>query len=217
MQYIVNGSESDHRTSTGLNNRKLLMWAFLGSDSMFFGPLIATHFIHRGKSLHGPIEDIFNIPVTTISTFVLLLSSLAMVLALAGIQRGDLRSFRIWTATTALLGMVFIGFQMVEFTEFAAEGLTPRTSLFGSTFLTLTGFHGAHVTVGILWLWSIFFASFKGKIKKENSLDVEIAGLYWHFVDIVWIIIFGVVYLVGTYGVEDRLIEHASVIGRLIG
>ena len=80
-----------------------------------------------------------------------------------------------------------------------------------------TGFHGAHVTVGILWLWSIFFASFKGKIKKENSLDVEIAGLYWHFVDIVWIIIFGAVYLVGTYGVEDRLIEHASVIGRLIG
>ena len=217
MQYIVQGPEADHRTSTGLNNRKLLMWAFLGSDAMFFGPLLATHFIHRGRALQGPVEEIFSIPVTTVSTFVLLTSSLAMVLALSGIQRGNLRSFRLWTAITALLGMVFIGFQMVEFTEFAAEGLTPRSSLFGSTFLTLTGFHGAHVTVGIIWLWSIFFASFKGRIRQDNSLDVELAGLYWHFVDIVWIIIFGIVYLVGAFGVEDRLIEHAGVLARLGG
>jgi len=89
--------------------------------------------------------------------------------------------------------------------------------LFGTTFFTLTGFHGAHVTVGIIWLWSIFFASFKGRIKQENSLDVEIAGLYWHFVDIVWIIIFGIVYLVGAFGVEDRLIEHAGALARLSG
>ena len=101
---------------------------------------------------------------------------------------------------------------MFEFTEFALEGLTPRSSLFGSTLLVLTGFHGAHVTVGIIWLWSLFFASFKGKVRQETSLDVEIAGLYWHFVDIVWIVIFGVIYLVGAFGVQDRILEHAGVL-----
>jgi heme/copper-type cytochrome/quinol oxidase subunit 3 len=217
MQYIAQGPEADHRTSTGLNNRKLLMWAFLGSDAMFFGPLITTHLINRTATQTGPTEDIFNIPLTTISTFVLLISSLAMVLALAGIQRGQMGQFRFWTAATALLGMVFIGFQMTEFAQFAAEGLTPRSSLFGSSFLILTGLHGAHVTVGIIWLWSIFFTSYTGKIKQANSLDVEIAGLYWHFVDIVWIVIFGVVYLIGAFGVEDRLLEHAGAAVRLVG
>ncbi len=212
MQYITESPGSEHRTSTGLDNRKLLMWAFLGSDSMFFGPLIATHLIYRTQSLVGPTEDIFDITITTISTFVLLMSSLAMVLALAGIQQGKMGQFRFWTAVTALFGMIFIGFQMFEFTEFALEGLTPRSSLFGSTLLVLTGFHGAHVTVGIIWLWSLFFASFKGKVRQETSLDVEIAGLYWHFVDIVWIVIFGVIYLVGAFGVQDRIIEHAGVL-----
>ena len=85
---------------------------------------------------------------------------------------------------------------MWEFTEFAMHGLTPRTNLFGSVFFTLTGFHGAHVTIGVLWLWSLVFASFKGKVRQDTSLDVEIAGLYWHFVDLVWIILFTIVYLI---------------------
>src|SRR5690606_26797185 len=112
-----------------------------------------THMIYRGQSISGPNEAIFNIPVTTVSTFVLLMSSLGMVMALAGIQRNNMRSFRLWTAITASFGMIFIGFQMFEFTEFALEGLTPRSNLFGSTLLVMTGFHGAHVTLGILWLW----------------------------------------------------------------
>jgi heme/copper-type cytochrome/quinol oxidase subunit 3 len=207
MQYLTDVSA--HRTSTGLNNRKLLMWAFLGSDVLFFGTLIATHLVYRGQSVSGPTEAILDIPITSISTFVLLMSSLAMVLALAAVQQGDISRGRFWLAATALLGMMFIGFQMFEFTEFAHEGLTPRTNLFGSTFLIMTGFHGAHVTVGILWLWSLFFASFDGKVRQDNSLDVEIAGLYWHFVDIVWIVIFGVVYLIGAYGVEETV--HASM------
>ena len=207
MQYLTDVPA--HRTSTGLNNRKLLMWAFLGSDVLFFGTLIATYLVYRGQSVTGPAEDILSIPITSISTFVLLMSSLAMVLALAGIQRNDMAQTRLWLAATALLGMVFIGFQMFEFTEFAIEGLTPRTNLFGSTFLVMTGFHGTHVAVGVFWLWSLFFASFKGKIRQDNSLEVEIAGLYWHFVDIVWIVIFGVVYLIGAYGVEETV--HAAL------
>ncbi|MBM3940179.1 MAG: cytochrome oxidase subunit III [SAR202 cluster bacterium] len=185
------------------------MWAFLGSDVMFFGSLITTHLIYRGQSLTGPAEEILNIPVTSISTFVLLMSSLAMVLALAAIQRGNIRGMRLWLSATAVLGMIFIGFQMFEFYEFAHLGLTPRTNLFGSTFLVMTGFHGAHVTFGVFWLWSLVFLSFKGKVRQDTSLDVEIAGLYWHFVDIVWIVIFGVVYLIGAYGVEASDAAHA--------
>ncbi len=215
MQYV--SGIDDHRTSTGLDNRKLLMWAFLGSDVMFFGTLIATHLIYRNRSLSGPQEEILDIPITSISTFVLLMSSLAMVLALAAIQRGNMGSFRFWTVVVAIFGSIFIGFQMYEFAEFAHLGLTPRTNLFGSTFLVMTGFHGAHVTVGILWLWSLLFASYKGKIHQGNSLQVEIAGLYWHFVDIVWIVIFGVVYLIGAYGSEGRALEDAHHAGRLIG
>lgn len=192
------------------------MWAFLGSDTLFFGTLIATHLVYRGRG-GGTQEEIFDILITTVSTFVLLMSSLAMVLALAGFQQGKIGAGRFWLAATALLGSVFIGFQMFEFAEFAIHGLTPRTNLFGSTFFIMTGFHGTHVAIGILWLWSLFFASFKGKIHQGNALEIEIAGLYWHFVDIVWIVIFGVVYLVGAYGVEDRVAEGAHSMARIIG
>ncbi len=208
MRYIA--GIDDHRTATGLDNRKLLMWAFLGSDVMFFGTLIGTHLIYRNQSLSGPQEEILSIPITTVSTFVLLMSSLAMVLALAAIQRGNMGGFRLWTTVVAVFGSIFIGFQMFEFTEFAHLGLTPRTNLFGSTFLVMTGFHGAHVTVGILWMWTLLFASFKGKVHQGNALQVEIAGLYWHFVDIVWIVIFGVVYLIGAYGADDRILETVA-------
>ena len=186
-------------TTTGLNHRKLLMWAFLGSDCLLFGSLISTYMIYRGKSVTPPVNprDVFNIPYTSVSAFVLLMSSLAMVLALAAIQRGDVHRMRVWLVATACLGMVFLGGQFYEFTNFATEkGLTIGGNIFGTTFFVLTGFHGTHVTVGVIWLLSIVAASYQGRIKQQNSLDVEIAGLYWHFVDIVWIAIFTLVYLV---------------------
>lgn len=186
-------------TSTGLNHRKLLMWAFLGSDCLLFGTLITTYMVNRGKSITEPINPrtVFNIPYTSVSAFVLLMSSLAMVLALAAIQHGDVRRMRIWLTATAFLGMVFLGGQFYEFTTFATvHHMTIQGNLFGTTFYVLTGFHGTHVTVGVIWLLSLVMGSFQGRIKQKNSLDVEIAGLYWHFVDIVWIIIFTLVYLV---------------------
>jgi heme/copper-type cytochrome/quinol oxidase subunit 3 len=186
-------------TTTGLNHRKLLMWAFLGSDCLLFGSLISTYMIYRGKSVTPPINprDVFNIPYTSVSAFVLLMSSLAMVLALAAIQRGDVHRMRVWLVATACLGMVFLGGQFYEFTNFATvKGLTIGGNVFGTTFFVLTGFHGTHVTVGVIWLLSVVAASYQGRIKQQNSLDVEIAGLYWHFVDIVWIAIFTLVYLV---------------------
>jgi heme/copper-type cytochrome/quinol oxidase subunit 3 len=192
--------ESEHvATSTGLPNVKLAMWLFLASDCLLFGALISTYVLYRSSSVVGPYpSQIFDIAYTSVSSFVLLASSLTMVLALAAIQRGDVSRMRVWLLATALLGMTFVGGQVYEFTSFVHEGLTLKTNLFGSTFFTLTGFHGAHVTVGILMLLSLFWLSLGGRITQEKSLTVELVGLYWHFVDIVWIVIFTVVYLIPT-------------------
>jgi heme/copper-type cytochrome/quinol oxidase subunit 3 len=183
-------------SSTGLDNRKLLMWLFLASDCMFFGSLIGTFMVYKGRSTLGPTpHEIFDIPYTSVSAFVLLMSSLTMVLALAAIQRNDQPRLRIWLITTALLGTVFIGGQYYEFTTFYHEQLTLQHSLFGSSLFTLTGFHGAHVTIGIFWLLYMAAMSWSGRLNAEQPLFIEIAGLYWHFVDIVWIVIFTIVYL----------------------
>jgi heme/copper-type cytochrome/quinol oxidase subunit 3 len=185
-----------HHTSTGLDSRKVGFWVFIGSECLLFGSLISTYLVYQGKSVVGPTtEEILNIPLTSMSTFVLLMSSLAMVLALAAVTRGDRLWGRVWIAATAVLGMIFLGFQVYEFTHFVHQGLTLRTNLFGSTFFVLTGTHGAHVLVGVIWLWTLFVRSLQGKLGPDKAMNVELCGLYWHFVDVVWIVIFTVVYL----------------------
>jgi cytochrome c oxidase subunit 3/cytochrome o ubiquinol oxidase subunit 3 len=191
-----------HATATGVPNAKLAMWLFLSSDCLFFGAFIAAYLLYRGKADQagpGP-KDVFDIPFTSATSFILLMSSLTMVLALAAIQRGDHRRVRIWLLSTCLLGATFIAGQVFEFTEFTREGLHLDTSLFGSSFYILTGFHGAHVTVGIIWLLSLWGLSVQGRLKQEHAERVEVAGLYWHFVDVVWIVIFTVIYLVPQPG-----------------
>jgi heme/copper-type cytochrome/quinol oxidase subunit 3 len=188
-------------TSTGLPHLKLAMWLFLASDCLLFGALISTYVLYRGASVTGPYPaDVFDIPYTSVSSFVLLASSLTMVLALAAIQRGDVGRCRIWLLATALLGMTFLGGQVYEFTTFATEvpPLTLKTNVFGTSFYVLTGFHGTHVAVGVLMLLTLFALSYGGRITQRNALTVELVGLYWHFVDIVWIVIFTVVYLIPT-------------------
>ena len=191
------GAHEAHATTTGLNSRKMLFWAFLGSECMFFGSLISTYLVYRGRDSAGPHpHEVLNIPFTSVSAFVLLMSSLTMVLALAAVQRGNNRGARIWLAATALLGMTFIAGQCFEFTQFFYEGLKLQGNLFGCTFFVLTGFHGTHVTVGVIWLWTLFSMAMRNRLPQERALDVEIAGLYWHFVDVVWIAIFTLVYLI---------------------
>ncbi len=186
-----------HQTATGLSNEKLAMWVYLGSDCLLFGGLISTYLLLRHRSVSGPQpEDVFDIPFTSVSSFVLLMSSLTMALAVAAIVRGDVRRNRAWLATTAMLGAVFIGGQVYEFTTFYREGLGYTTNIFGSAFYTLTGFHGVHVSVGLVMLMTLFVMSLRGNLGPERSEAVEIVGLYWHFVDIVWILIFTVVYLI---------------------
>ena len=195
-QVAVADGHHDVYSSTGLPHRKLMMWAFLGSDCMFFGALMSTYLIYHGKSQQGPYPlDVFSLELTTLSTFVLLMSSLTMVLALAAIQREARRLFQWWVSLTILCGLVFLGFQVYEFAHFAHAGLSLQSSLFGSSFFTLTGMHGIHVSIDVLWLISLWVYSFRGGVTSERALDVEIAGLYWHFVDVVWIAIFTVVYL----------------------
>ena len=207
-----------HYTSTGLDSRKIAIWAFIGSECMLFASLISTYLIYKGRSLVGPYphegcappkctvameHGILDIPVTSASTFVLLMSSLAMVLALAAVEnkgnpnyRGLLASSKLWLFMTALLGTVFLMFQAYEFTAFVNEGLTIRRNLFGSSFFTLTGFHGAHVTAGVLWLLSLLAIDFKRGLGPKDALIVDLAALYWHFVDVVWIAIFTLIYLI---------------------
>jgi heme/copper-type cytochrome/quinol oxidase subunit 3 len=216
--------EAEHsHSATGINSRKLLMWLFLASDCMFFGALIATYMIYRnrdatmGDAWKGPYpSELIDIPFTSVSAFVLLMSSLTMVLALAALQKNDIRGSRIWLFATSVLGMTFLGGQFFEFTEFHHEGLSLQTNLFGSTFFTLTGFHGLHVGIGVIWLVTLLFVSLRGGLLQKDSMSLEIAGLYWHFVDIVWIVIFTLVYLVPYPELSSG--EHASRllnIGRL--
>jgi cytochrome c oxidase subunit III len=206
-------------TSLGLDNRKVAIWTFIGSECMLFASLISTYLIYKGKSLAGPFphmpwtsptgevfKPILNIPVTSFSTFVLLMSSLAMVLALSAVQERYkvrvgtwdklLGSSKLWLWATCLLGITFLGCQAYEFTSFIHEGLSIRTNLFGSTFFTLTGFHGAHVTAGVIWLFTLLAIDYKRGLTPADATAVDISALYWHFVDVVWIVIFTLIYLI---------------------
>ena len=194
---VAAGGHDPHVTNTGLSNEKLAMWGFLGSECLLFGALISTYLLYKNRSVTGPYpEDVFDIPFTSASSFMLLMSSLTMVLSLAAIQRGDVRRLRIWLLATAALGGLFITGQVYEFTTFYREGLSMSTNLFGSSFFVMTGFHGVHVTLGILMLLSLYAISLRGGLGPEKAEVVELTGLYWHFVDIVWIVIFTVIYLI---------------------
>ncbi|HEX7243783.1 MAG TPA: heme-copper oxidase subunit III [Longimicrobiaceae bacterium] len=194
-------------TSTGLDSRKMAFWTFIGSECLLFGSLIGTYMANKGRSLVGPyphemvvdgkhVEGILNIPLTSFSTFILLMSSVAMVLALNYTQRGERSKSALWLFLTAFGGSIFLGCQVYEFTHFYHNGLTLQTNLFGSTFFVLTGFHGAHVTVGVIYLLTLTFLAWRGRLGPEKALNVEIAGLYWHFVDVIWIVIFPLIYLI---------------------
>jgi cytochrome o ubiquinol oxidase subunit 3 len=259
----------DHTTSTGIPNKKLLWWAFLASDCMFFGALISTHMVYRLNPPPGNAipTQVFNIELTSFSTFILLMSSLLMALAVNAIQRGNVKSTRTMLLGTMFFGCLFLGGQVYEFEHFVhAQKMTLSNSIFGSTFYTLTGTHGTHVAIGVLLLGMMYVRTFKpanggglfmnfahllaicvtfgvafiwfvpglievvyglpmgdllrraaiplavgaaglvslfwlgrsrGAVEfgEKNAVDVEAIGLYWHFVDIVWIIIFTAVYL----------------------
>jgi cytochrome c oxidase subunit 3/cytochrome o ubiquinol oxidase subunit 3 len=202
MAELAHDLAADHgheeHESTGIDNRKLGMWGFLASEFLFFGALITNYFLFKNGDFTGPMpRELYDIPFTSISSFVLLMSSLTMVLAHHSLEVEDQSGTRTWLLATAMLGMVFVAGQVFEFTEFVHEGMKLQTNPAASAFYVLTGFHGAHVTVGILMLLSLYGISRRqGSLSEKHGTNLELVGLYWHFVDIIWIVIFTVVYLI---------------------
>lgn len=206
MSDVAHADPHDVHETTGIDNRKLGMWVFLSSEFLFFGALISNYMLFKGRDYTpfvGPGEtvilprELYDIPFTSISSFVLLMSSLTMVMAHDALANKDQNRTRVWLAATGLLGAVFVGGQVFEFTEFIQAGMTISSNPAASAFFMLTGFHGAHVFLGILMLLSLYGISRRQNgLTEEQGLNVELVGLYWHFVDIIWIVIFTIVYLI---------------------
>jgi cytochrome c oxidase subunit 3 len=170
-------------TSTGIDSRKLAIWTFIGSECLFFASLISTYLVYKGKSLVGPLPH-----------------EVSQCLLHGKMQQcepmtGNRKKLLTWLSLTVLGGLFFAAMQIYEFTHFYHKGLGYTTNLFSQTFYTLTGFHGSHVTLGAIWLGTLLIQAFRGKLTPDKAVNLEIAALYWHFVDVVWIVIFPVVYL----------------------
>jgi heme/copper-type cytochrome/quinol oxidase subunit 3 len=192
----------DEHESTGIGNSKLGMWVFLSSEFMFFGALISNYLLYSNRGGFGGTypSEIYDIPFTSVSSFVLLMSSLTMVLAHHALSKGDQNGARTWLFATAALGAVFLGGQVFEFTEFVTKyDMAMSTNPAASAFYLLTGFHGAHVAIGVIMLLSLWGISRRrGGLSEKQGMSLELVGLYWHFVDIIWIVIFTVVYLLSV-------------------
>jgi heme/copper-type cytochrome/quinol oxidase subunit 3 len=189
--------EELERTSLGVDSRKLGIWTFLASEALFFSSLIATYVILHVRSTDGPTpKQVLSIPLVSVNTFVLIASSLAMVTALSAAQNKEVRKAILWLVATAVLGLVFLGGQAFEFTKLMSDGLLISTNLFGASFFTLTGTHGLHVLSGIIWIVLLIIQLARGRETDRADFKIEMVGLYWHFVDLIWIIIFTIVYLI---------------------
>jgi heme/copper-type cytochrome/quinol oxidase subunit 3 len=183
------------------NNTRLGVWVFLGSECAFFASLIGTYVAVHGAWAPGlGPKQVFDLPLTGTATFALLASSLTMALAVTAAGRNDFARMRTLLVVTAILGLMFVGAQVYEFTDFYHKGLTLHSSLFGASFFVLTGFHGLHVSFGIAWIIAMLVYSYrhKGPLGRNAAVRLEVLGLYWAFVDVVWIVIFTVVYILGT-------------------
>jgi heme/copper-type cytochrome/quinol oxidase subunit 3 len=209
----------------GVYNEKLGMWVFLGSEVMFFTALIGSYIILRTAHPEGWAQpgQILAVPITAVNTFLLICSSVTMVKAFAAAQEGFQKGLRGWLVATVLIGATFVGVQVYEYQQLIHHGFTPAgyvegselaeaaasgaayeegpalpasAGLYGSTFYTMTGFHGFHVTVGVICMIFVTIRAFRGRYTAADHRGVEVVGLYWHFVDLVWIILFTIVYLI---------------------
>jgi len=191
----------------GVFNKKLGMWVFLLSEVMFFTSLIGSYIILRYAHPDHFAEPgaILNVNLTAANTFLLICSSVSMVKAFAAIQEGDVKGLQKWLLATIIMGSGFVGVQVYEYIELGHEGFLPGLAdyaahaggpLYGATFYAMTGFHGAHVSLGVLALIFVYIRALRGEYTVEDHEGVEVIGLYWHFVDLVWIILFTIVYLI---------------------
>ena len=199
-------------------NEKLGMWVFLGSEVMFFTALIGSYIILRvgAPEAWADPNEILAVPITAVNTFLLICSSVTMVKAFASVQEDNQEALKWWLVATVIIGAAFVGVQMYEYSQLVHEGFVPSgyvpgselaeraahgelpasVGIYGSSFYTMTGFHGFHVSAGVICLSFVTWKAFRGKYSAADHRGVEVIGLYWHFVDLVWIILFTIVYLI---------------------
>jgi heme/copper-type cytochrome/quinol oxidase subunit 3 len=203
--------EVAERPFGAIDNKKLGMWLFLGSDAMGFTGLLGAYAVLRGAAgdhwqelMKDGKAEFINMEasrnLTFFNTFVLICSSVTMVLALKNLRAGAMGRFKAFLALTMLGGMGFLSMQAIEWTHLIHEGVTAPSCLFGATFFILTGYHGFHVFGGVCLLAWALRRGLKGVYSPQNHVGIEVVGLYWHFVDLVWIILFTVIYLLPGKG-----------------
>ena len=197
MSSTAHAVSAPHLTDTGIPNSKLGMWLFIASEIMFFTGLLAAYVILRIGHPHWPgSEGHLSVAIGTTNTLILLCSSTTIVMALADAQRGRHGASRAWLLATVLLGSLFVGIKGYEYSLKFEHHIYPSTNIFWSCYFVLTGFHGLHVIGGIIANLYLLFKSSTGRLPAAKVYQLELAGLYWHFVDIVWLFLFPMIYLI---------------------
>ncbi len=186
----------DYDSGPPVDRGKFAIWLFLATEVMFFTGLIGAYLVLRtGSPVWPNPAERLAVDLTAFNTFVLIWSSFCMVKGVEGAQKGDRGMLLKWLGLTVFFGAFFVSVQVYEYFQLVAHGALPNVDIFWSTFYLMTGFHGLHVAVGVLWLFLLWIAAARGKIGKQQAMKIELAGLYWHFVDLVWVLLFTIVYL----------------------
>jgi cytochrome c oxidase subunit 3 len=193
-------AEPEKATLEG-RNKILGFWLFLGGETVLFGTLFATFVALRNGTNDGPTgEELFKLGLVAISTFILLTSSLTSVFAMMAMHAGKVKAMLNWFIVTIIMGLAFLILEITEFKEYVHEGHTFSGSAFATSFYTLVGFHGAHVAFGIFWIGLLVYQGYRKGLTVVTAPKFYVASLYWHFIDVVWVFIFTVVYLMGKVG-----------------
>jgi cytochrome c oxidase subunit III len=186
----------DYDSGPPVHRGKFAIWLFLATEIMFFTGLIGTYIVLRmGTPAWPDPEERLAVGITAINTFILICSSATMVKAVEQAMNYSRAGILKWLGFTILIGATFVGVQVYEYVELIHHGSLPNVDIFWSTFYAMTGFHGLHVSAGVLWLICVWIGFATGILKREHAMRVELAGLYWHFVDLVWVLLFTIVYL----------------------
>ncbi|HDR7514247.1 cytochrome c oxidase subunit III [Bacillus mobilis] len=194
-------AEPEKATFEG-KNKFVGFWLFLGGETVLFASLFGTYLALKNSTNGGPTsQEMFQMPLVFIMTMLLLTSSLTSVYAMYHMKNFNFKKMQLWLLVTVLLGLGFLGFEIYEFYHYTHEFKhTMRSSAFGSAFYALVGTHGLHVLFGLCWILTLIFRNAKRGLNLYNAPKFYVASIYWHFIDVVWVFIFTVVYLMGMVG-----------------